>query len=336
LPVIASRVEIMVIDVHGHLVVREHLPEKFYWGMAQSRIVTSLRGTTKPIPEVNEGDVDQLLANPIQVTKEENIIPYMDAAGVSKMVLLPLDFDLKLGKPQLSIERQNRDYADLARRHPDRLISLVGVDPQRGEYAYDLFQIGVKEWEMKGLKLHATTGFSPNDRCAYPLYEMAQDWELPVLIHCGSEFPPLRSSHGLSAAFLVDDVASDFPRLKIVLVHLGAGSMDPLTSPWVDASLWMASHHRNVYLDLASKQVPYASSPANFYRGLRWVMDSVPVSRLLFGSDYPYHEGTLPLKKWGAVFAQPDPKALKEAGVSFTREEIEAVLVKNAETLLAL
>lgn len=326
----------MVIDIHGHLTVRGHWPEKFHWGMAQSRAVGAYRGKVEPVPEVTAQDVDQLLAPLIEISTEENLIRYMDDADVSKMVLLPLDFELRLGKAQVSIEEQNRYYANRAQRHPDRLVSLFSVDPQRGAHAYDLFRVAVKEWGMKGLKLHATTGFSPNDKCVYPLYEMAQDWALPVLIHCGPEFPPLRSTQGFSAAFPVDDVATDFPRLKLVLVHLGAASMAPLTSPWVDPGIWMASHHRNVYLDFASKQRHYLASPPKFYRDLRSLMDNVPVSKLIFGSDCPYHESALPLKQWVKVFQEPDPKALKEAGVTFRQEEMEAVLSKNAEAVLGL
>ena len=148
----------------------------------------------------------------------------------------------------------------------------------------------------KGLKLH-------------PFYEVAQDWDIPVLIHCDPEFPPVCSNSG--QAMLLDDVDLDSHRLRIIIAHLGTGPAFSSITPWIDAALWLACNH----------PLEYSTSAVEFYGRLRKIMDSTPISRLLFGADFPYLEYALPLKKWVAVFKKPEPGVLEKAGVKFSKKE---------------
>jgi predicted TIM-barrel fold metal-dependent hydrolase len=285
---------------------------------------------------VEEEQLSELIGQWTSLASEKNLLRHMDKAGIAKMVMLAIDLEVGLGRAEKSLVDQHQDYSGLSERHPTRFVAYCGVDPQRGQYAYDFFEMSLREQRVRGLKLHATTGFVASDPCAYPLYEIAQQWEVPVFIHCGTEFPPLRSGQGINSAFTVDAPASDFPKVKFVLVHAGTGSMLPLQSPWIDGMVYMASYHRNVYMDLASKQRTYTESPLEFYQSLRKLMDSVPVTRILFGSDYPYHELTLPLADWVRVFREPDPHILRQANVSLKAQEMEAILSRNATDELGL
>ena len=65
------------------------------------------------------------------------------------------------------------------------------------------------------------------------------------MIHTGtSVFPGARSR--LGDPMLSDDVAVDFPKLKIILAHCGR----PL---WYDEAIFLARRHPNVHLDLSGK-----------------------------------------------------------------------------------
>jgi predicted TIM-barrel fold metal-dependent hydrolase len=44
----------------------------------------------------------------------------------------------------------------------------------------------IKDFGVKGFKFHPSTqGFYPNDRIAYPLYEVIAEAKLPALFHTG-------------------------------------------------------------------------------------------------------------------------------------------------------
>jgi hypothetical protein len=103
------------------------------------------------------------------------------------------------------------------------------------------------------------------------IYEEAQRLRLPVMIHTGtSVFPGARSRTGEPMA--VDDVAVDFPDLRIVLAHGGR----PL---WMEQAFFLVRRFPNVSMDVSS--IPPRAILRYFPR-LAEVADKV-----LYGSDWP-------------------------------------------------
>jgi predicted TIM-barrel fold metal-dependent hydrolase len=103
------------------------------------------------------------------------------------------------------------------------------------------------------------------------IYEGAQKLGMPVMFHTGtSAFPGARSR--LGDPMLVDDVAVDFPEMKIILAHGGR----PL---WPQESFFLARRHKNVWLELSS--IPARRIPQLFPR-----LDVIS-QKLLYGSDWP-------------------------------------------------
>ena len=75
------------------------------------------------------------------------------------------------------------------------------------------------------------------------VYRRAEAAGIPVTIHTGtSVFPGARSRFG--DPMDVDDVAVDFPKLKILLAHGGR----PL---WMDAAFFVVRRHPNVFLEVS-------------------------------------------------------------------------------------
>ena len=75
------------------------------------------------------------------------------------------------------------------------------------------------------------------------VYRRAEAAEVPVTIHTGtSVFPGARSRFG--DPMDVDDVAIDFPKLRILLAHGGR----PL---WMDAAFFVVRRHPNVFLEVS-------------------------------------------------------------------------------------
>jgi predicted TIM-barrel fold metal-dependent hydrolase len=77
----------------------------------------------------------------------------------------------------------------------------------------------------------------------YPLYARAQELDIPVTFHTGSSlFPNSRMKY--ADPLLLDDLATDFPRLRVIMAHGGR----PF---WYEPAQFLARLHPNFYLELS-------------------------------------------------------------------------------------
>jgi len=103
----------------------------------------------------------------------------------------------------------------------------------------------------------------------------------------------------------IDDVAVDFPDMKIILAHP--------SFPWQDEAISVCLHKPNVYIDLSGW------SPKYFSPTLLQYANSLLKKKMLFGSDYPL----ITPDRWMADFAEAKfkdevrPLILKENAVRF-------------------
>ena len=145
---------------------------------------------------------------------------------------------------------------------------------------------------MRGLKLHPPVQeFFPNDRAAYPLYEVFAEANLPVLFHPGHSGigTGMRGGGGIRLKYgdpmPIDDVAADFPDMPIILAHP--------SFPWQDEAISICMHKPQVYIDLSGW------SPKYFSPTLVQYANTVLKHKVMFGSDYPW----ITPEKWMADFA---------------------------------
>ncbi len=303
----------MIIDFHTHLCDRDSVGKPFWDSWAE---VTALRANRPP-----ERVQKRLLE--FWDISGDMIVKDMDAAGIDKSVLLAIDWGLahQLGEPKLGIEEINKIYADAARKYPERLIAFAGVDPRRKD-APKLVAKFVKEWGMRGIKLHPAAGFYPNDRACYAVYEKAAEYRVPVLFHTGEMLKPFYFKY--CQPIYVQEVAVDFPDLTIILAHAGGC--------WHSEAAAICNNSTNVYLDLSLWQRRLLR-PREFYQALRTLLDSVPWQRVLFGSDYPFLKLLVNQEQWVKAFTQI-PKSVKELGIEFTDQEIAGIMGGNAARIL--
>lgn len=201
----------------------------------------------------------------------------MKVAGIEKSVLLPIDCSTAQGCKIFS----NEQISDLAKSN-DFFIGFASVDPLREDAADDL-KNAVSNLGLKGLKLDPSLQqFYPNDKDkAYPVFEKASKLGIPVVIHAGLTWEAgamMKYSH----PSLLEDAAHDFPKLNLVVAHMGW--------PWVLDSVALALKYPNVYLDTSCL---YADTPSEF---IEYVFTKqVPITllerslyrKILFGSNYP-------------------------------------------------
>jgi predicted TIM-barrel fold metal-dependent hydrolase len=305
----------MIIDVHIHLSNFDIVAKPFWDGWAEVaalRVNRPLERVQRRLPEFWDISGDMIVKD-------------MDAAGIDKSVLLAIDWGLArhLGEPKLSVEKINKVYADAVKKHPERLIAFAGIDPRRSKAAETVGRF-LREWSMKGIKLHPAAGFYPNDKICYPIYEKALEYRVPVLLHTGESQKPLYFRY--CQPIYVQDVATDFPDLPIILAHTGGC--------WYSEAVAICNSATNVYLDLSwwQRRLLY---PLEFYKALRTLLDSVSWQRVLFGSDYPFLKLLINQERWVKAFTEI-PGSVKEQGIEFKHEEIAGIMGGNAAKILGL
>jgi predicted TIM-barrel fold metal-dependent hydrolase len=236
----------MVIDFHVH-------PVNFRWVSDGYRNLL--------LQSYSEAELDRLFR---ELATAEALSAFLRAQGVDRAVVLAEEAPVTTGV------LDNETLLELCRGQ-DFLIPFGTVNPH---LVRDL-KVRVRELErqgIRGLKLYPTYNhFYPNETRLYPLYEAAAELGLPVMFHTGSSvFPGSRLKYGDPIFF--DDVAVDFPELKVVLCHAGR----PF---WTDKAEFLARLHPNVYLDLAGLPPKHL---LRYLPNLGRIADKV-----VFGSDWP-------------------------------------------------
>lgn len=271
--------------------------------------------------------VEQKIEEGLLDTTGDKLVADMDRAGIDKSILLMLDFGLTSPDGhEMPIDEQHQLFADAVDRHPDRLIAFGGIDPRR-DRAAEYVDRAVDEWNMKGIKLHPSSGFYPNDNICYPIYQRCQERDIPVVIHTGPEAAPFASKYALPV--YVDEIANRFPDLDIVMAHAGL-------SRWEEAAE-IAGLKQNVYVDLAYWQVKSLRRPrTRVWEQLRWVMDTVGPHKVMFGSDWPALRlvDRVDHPTWVDTIESLPSKSREEIDTEFSDEEIEMLMGDNAERIL--
>jgi predicted TIM-barrel fold metal-dependent hydrolase len=305
----------MIIDAHAHLCDYDIVAKPFWDGWTD---VSALRANRPPEQVQKRMPV-------LWDISGDMIVNDMDAAGIDKSVLLAIDWGLvpQLGEPKLSIEEINRVYAEAVDKQRGRLIAFAGIDPRRNR-ATEMVGTFLKEYRMKGIKLHSAAGFYPNDKACYPVYEKALQSGVPVLLHTGEVMKPFHFKY--CRPIYAQEVAMDFPDLPIILAHTGGC--------WYPEAVAICNSSTNVYLDVSLWQSRLLH-PLEFYRALRKLLDSVSWQRVLFGSDYPFIKLLVSQERWVKAFTEI-PNFVREQGIEFKDEEIKGIMGGNAARILGL
>jgi len=208
-------------------------------------------------------------------------------------VVFTVDSESVTGQPPVP----NDEVIEGARENADVLIPFASIDPHRGSAGVEEARRLIAGGGVRGFKFHPNLqGFFPNDRMAYPLYEVIQEAGLPALFHTGHSGigSGLPGGGGIRLKYSnpmhVDDVAVDFPDMKIVLAHP--------SFPWQDEAISIAMHKPEVFIDLSGW------SPKYFPPQLVRYANSVLRNQVLFGTDYPLIQP----ERWLADFQELDIK----------------------------
>jgi hypothetical protein len=140
----------------------------------------------------------------------------------------------------------------------------------------------IRDGRVRGLKLYpGYEPFYPNDRTFAPLYELAAEMQVPVMLHSGDTFTPtgkLKYSHPLH----VDEAAVDYPDVNFVICHLG--------SPWFRDCMEVVYKNKNVFTDISGLVLGNFSDRFESYMSKQlqeMLVYGVEPDKVLYGSDWP-------------------------------------------------
>lgn len=191
-------------------------------------------------------------------------------------VVFSVDSSWLTGEPNAV---DNDEVLELAAQYPGTIIPFSTVDPHGGMRAAKEVR-RLAEAGTQGFKFHPSSqAFYPNDRAVYPILEAIEETGKVALFHSGHTGAGAgrHAGGGIRLKFAnpmyVDDVAVDFPDLKIILAHP--------SFPWQDEALSIALHKEHVHIDLSGWSPKYF--PPNLVQYARTLLKH----KMLFGTDYP-------------------------------------------------
>jgi predicted TIM-barrel fold metal-dependent hydrolase len=273
--------------------------------------------------EVDPEDIVKRAAEIYPDPTGDGVIAIMEDAGIDLTLICMVDnSDFVRLKPE-NMQKGNKMIGDLSQKYPGRIMALAGVDPRRPE-APDMLKQCFEEYGVSGLKYHPDDGYDPCGPESYRLLEVLTKYNGVLLTHTGPLGPPSRNKY--AEPIMLTDLAIDFPDLKVIAAHMGLINWRPWAS--------LASQQPNLYGDLAMWD-HYALTHYNlFCRELRDLLDYAGSSKVLFGTDNPIPCVVEPTKNW--IQLLKDLPTAAPGGISFTTEEVDAILGGNAATILGL
>lgn len=199
-------------------------------------------------------------------------LEHLDKIGVTRAALINYVAPEVIGfTPEV-----NEFVANYCKADPKRLIPCGSVHPRHTKNVLadmeQIIRLGIRM-----IKIHPPHQLLfPNDYLngvneLEIIYRAAEANGIPVMFHTGTSiFPGARNKYG--DPMYLDDVAVDFPKLKILMAHGGR----PL---WMDNAFFLIRRHPNVFLDISS--IPPKSLLRYFPR-----LEEI-AQKTLFGTDWP-------------------------------------------------
>jgi aminocarboxymuconate-semialdehyde decarboxylase len=254
----------------------------------------------------------------------------------------------KSAKDELAAIRRWADYAaELQQSYKGTIYGLATILPCGGPAYVKEAERAIRELGLKGLFINSShKGHYPDDDEARPFWELAQDLDVPVMIH-----PPhvgfgeermreyrLASSVGRPAdlclalsRLIVRGILEDFPRLKIVGSHGGGGICEVIGRMDYAYELQDEAFFLGPYAPMKIKHPPshylkmmHFDSVTYHAPAARLVLETVGADHVLYGSDAP------PLKSL-------KPRAIKLIeDLNLPAEDREKVFWRNAARMLKL
>lgn len=225
----------------------------------------------------------------------EQYLEKMDRAGIERSFLAASrSGDLRIkGSAHVPYER----VAEICARYPDRFSGLAGMDPSRGMDGVREFERGIRDHGFIGGHLYPHWFERPPDAAQYyPFYAKCCELEVPVMLQVGQclVYNRDRRLPSVGRPITLDQVAIDFPELRLIGMHVGF--------PWHDEMISMAWKHANIHIGLD------AYAPKHWPASLVHYLNTFGQDKVLFGTDWPVVDPERAMDDIAALDLRPGPK----------------------------
>lgn len=251
-----------------------------------------------PFPEPLERPEGYGFANYQHVfpTSSSAAEPNSDDGGMEKLVA---DMDRAGIEAGLLVGVRNSAIGQVHRDHPGRFMTLAVVNPADGMRAVRELERLVREDGAMGIRVNPLYTCVPaNDRRYYPLYAKCIELDVPVRIYTSMNYANDRP-YDLGHPRHIDDVAVDFPELRIIAGLSGW--------PWVSDMVGLLRRHPNLYCDTSAHRPRHFATHGSGWEqflqfGNTLLQDKIMVglSRALMGRSFEEliaEYAALPLKE---------------------------------------
>lgn len=269
----------------------------------------------------------------------------MDEAGITKQILSLSTPGVEQLETSVAVKlaRETNDFlSKVAEKYPERFNGFATLAPQDPGEAADELERAVKDLGLKGWKTHSNFGNTYIDNKKYwPILEKAERLGVPIYLHPTIPAIPQLREYGFplaAAAFgfavetamcvmrLIFSGAFDkFPRLKIILGHLGEGLpffLRRIDYPFVKPTL--RDEEKPKIAKRPSEYIKnniYITTSGEYHEpAFMCAYQSLGIDRIIFATDYPYED----LKECVELAER----------LPITPEEKEKIYYKNAANLI--
>jgi len=297
----------MIIDGHLHLLQSKNFDKEIWTKLGM------------PIP---------------QDTRLEDLIGWLDTAGVKKAVVMGQDM-MRIWHSQCG-----EDYVIRAvKEHPSKFIGLASLEPldqhnRMNMEALQYFERAVTKHGLRGMLLTPPYGhYRSNDKRVYPFYEKAVQFESIVQFHHSAQMgPSILAPLKYADISLINEVNIDFPDMKMVIEHLGY--------PWTEMLYTIMVGNQNIYADLAMLY----DRPTILAWNLVMAKEYDVLNRIMYASDYwswgqgvfSNEPGTDLIRYIDWINNGLNAVAEKAGWPIFSQQEIDGILGNNAKKLYNL
>jgi hypothetical protein len=198
----------------------------------------------------------------------------MDLAGIERSLLIAVRAgDIRVPE---SFEIPYSRVYEICQEHPARFSGLAGIDPFRGMAGLKDLEEAVNDMGFVGAHLYPHWCELPPDHAKYyPYYAKCCELNIPIMMQVGHNLIYSRNRRlpSVGKPIYLDQVAIDFPELKLIGIHIGI--------PWTEEMISMCWKHENVFT------AGDAYAPKYWPEAFVHYANSYGRNKVMFGTDWP-------------------------------------------------
>ncbi|MXY39728.1 MAG: amidohydrolase [Rhodospirillaceae bacterium] len=225
----------------------------------------------------------------------EDYLAKMDRAGIARSLLIAVRAgDLNVRE---SFEIPYSRVAEVCAAHPGRFSGLAGVDPFRGMQGLRDLEEAVRDHGFVGAHLYPHWfGLAPDHAKYYPYYAKCCELDIPIMMQVGHSLIYSRNRRlpSVGRPICLDQVAIDFPELRLLGIHIGV--------PWTQEMISMAWKHENVFIGVD------AYAPKHWPPEIVHYLDTYGRHKVLFGTDWPVIDPERAVTEIDALDLRPESR----------------------------